>query len=85
MSELNFLKGFEKDLAKMDVTVGSGEPPRYWYTTGNVTPNRIISGSFYKGIPQGRVTGLVGPSGAGKSFLASNLMASAKKKVLTFL
>ena len=79
MSELNFLKGFEKDLEKIDVTVGSGEPPRYWYTTGNHVLNRIISGSFSKGIPQGRVTGLVGPSGAGKSFLASNLMASAQR------
>ena len=75
-------EGFEKDLAKMDVTVGSGEPPRYWYTTGNVTLNRIISGSFYKGIPQGRVTGLVGPSGAGKSFLASNLMASERTYII---
>jgi len=80
MSELNFLKGFEKDLAKIDVTVGSGEPPRYWYSTGNVILNRIISGSFFRGIPQGRVTGLVGPSGAGKSFLASNLMAAAQKE-----
>ena len=80
MAELNFLKGFEKDLAKIDVTVGQGEPPRYWYSTGNVTLNRIISGSFFRGIPQGRVTGLVGPSGAGKSFLASNLMASAQKE-----
>jgi len=80
MSKMDFLKTFEKDLDKLDVQVGSGEPPRYWYTTSNVTLNRIISGSFFKGIPQGRVTGLVGPSGAGKSFLASNLMASAQKE-----
>jgi recombination protein RecA len=80
MSELNFLKGFEKDLEKIDVTVGSGEPPRYWYTIGNHVLNRIISGSFSRGIPQGRVTGLVGPAGSGKSFLASNLMANAQRE-----
>ena len=78
MTELNFLKGFKKDLEKIDVTVGSGEPPRYWYTSGNAALNRIISGSFFKGIPQGRVTGLVGPAQAGKSFLASNIMVSAQ-------
>ena len=78
MTKMNFLKGFEKDLGKLDVQIGAGEPPRYWYSTGNYVLNRIISGSFYRGIPQGRVTGLVGPSGAGKSFLAANLMASAQ-------
>jgi recombination protein RecA len=80
MSGMKFLKDFEKDMEKIDITIGSGEPPRYWYSTGNYVLNRIISGSFYKGIPQGRVTGLVGPSGAGKSFLLSNLMASAQRE-----
>jgi len=78
--EMNFLKTFEKDLDSLDVQVGAGEPPRYWYSVGNYAVNRIISGSFYRGIPQGRVTGLVGPSGAGKSFVAANLMASAQRE-----
>ena len=77
---MDFLKNFEKDLEKIDVTVGSGEPPRYWYSAGNYALNRIISGSFYKGIPQGRVTGLAGPSGSGKSFLACNLMREAQQQ-----
>lgn len=75
---MDFLKDFEKELNKHDIEIGSGEPPRYWYSTGNYVLNRIISGDFYKGIPQGRVTGLVGPSGAGKSFLLCNLMKSAQ-------
>lgn len=77
---MDFLKNFEKDLSKIDVTVGSGEPPRYWYSAGNNALNRIISGSFFKGIPQGRVTGLAGPSGSGKSFLACNLMRAAQER-----
>ncbi len=80
MSKMSFLKNFEKDLNKLDVQVGAGDPPRYWYSTGNYGLNRIITGSFFKGIPQGRVTGLVGPSGAGKSFLAANLAASAQRE-----
>lgn len=76
---MDFLKSFEKDISNLNVTVGSGEPPRYWYSTGNHALNRIISGSFFKGIPQGRVTGLAGPSGSGKSFLASNIMRSAQQ------
>lgn len=77
---MDFLKNFEKDISTLNVSVGSGQPPRYWYSTGNYALNRIISGSFYKGIPQGRVTGLAGPSGSGKSFLASNLMRSAQEQ-----
>ena len=80
MSELGFLKTFEKDMDKINISIGSGDPPRYWYSTGNVVLNRAISGSFFRGIPQGRVTGLVGPSGAGKSFLLSNLMAAAQRE-----
>lgn len=77
---MDFLKNFEKDLGSIDVTVGSGEPPRYWYSTGNYALNRIISGSFYKGIPQGRVTGLAGPSQSGKSFLGCNILREAQQQ-----
>ncbi len=77
---MDFLKTFEKDLDKINVTIGVGEPPRYWYSTGNHALNRIISGSFFKGIPQGRVTGLAGPSGSGKSFLGCNLLREAQKE-----
>lgn len=75
---LDFLKDFEKDVAKIDGVGGSSKPPRHWYSIGNYVANRIISGSFYRGIPQGRITGLVGPSGAGKSFLLANLICSAQ-------
>jgi len=60
---MDFLKSFEKDVASMDGVSTSSAPPRYWYSTGNYVLNRIISGSFTKGIPQGRITDLAGPSG----------------------
>ena len=62
----------------MDGISTSSVPPRYWYSTGNFALNRIISGSFYKGIPQGRITDLAGSSGSGKSFLAANLVKAAQ-------
>ncbi len=53
-------------------------PPKYWFTSGNYVLNKIVSGSFQKCIPQGRVTCLAGPSGSGKSFLLANLIKQAQ-------
>lgn len=80
MSTINmgFLKTFEKELASIDGVGTSSVPPRYWYSTGNYVLNRIISGSFQRGIPQGRITNLAGSSGAGKSFVAANLVKAAQ-------
>jgi recombination protein RecA len=75
---LAFLKDFKKQLAKMDTIVTDFGPPKFWYSTGNLALNKTISGSFNKGIPQGRVTCLAGPSGAGKSFILSNIVKNAQ-------
>lgn len=72
------IKGFDKELDKIEGIGTSSEPPRYWYSTGNYVLNRIISGNFDHGIPQGRITDLAGASGSGKSFLAANLLKSAQ-------
>ena len=77
--DMSFLKDFNKELNKIDGVGTSSQPPRYWYSTGNHVLNRIISGSFYKGVPQGRITNLAGASGAGKSFLAANLVKAAQQ------
>jgi RecA/RadA recombinase len=79
------LKAFEKDLENMDDVGTSALPPRYWYSTGNFVLNRIISGSFFRGIPQGRITDLAGASGAGKSFLGANLVKAAQQAGATVL
>ena len=76
----DFLDGFDKEVSKIDGVSLTDEPPRYWYSTGNYVLNKIISGSFSKGIPQGRITDLAGPSGAGKSFISANLLAAAQKQ-----
>lgn len=76
---MKFLEGVTKDLEKAGLNVGASEPPRYWFSTGNHVLNKIISGSFLKGVPQGRIISFTGPSGAGKSFLAANAMREAQK------
>jgi len=78
MSNMDFLKEFQKSIDKLEGVSGSSKPPRYWYSSGNYVLNRIISGSFYKGIPQGRITGLMGPSSSGKSFMIGNVVKSAQ-------
>jgi len=75
---MNFIKGVTKDLEKAGLHVGASEPPRYWFSTGNYVLNKIISGSFHRGVPQGRIVSFTGPSGAGKSFLAANSMKEAQ-------
>jgi len=77
---VDFLKGVVTDLGKDGFELGASEPPRYWYSTGNYVLNRIISGRFDRGIPQGRITSFTGPSGSGKSFNACNAMREAQKK-----
>lgn len=74
----NFLDKFERDCDKIDGVITIDEPPRYWTSFGNHAVNRVMSGSFYRGIPQGRITAICGPSSAGKSFLVGNLCKQAQ-------
>jgi recombination protein RecA len=75
---LPFLKTFKKDLEKLENVSTDFRPPSHWYTTGNFGANRILSGSYFNGLPQGRVTIFAGPSDVGKSFLLSNVFRAAQ-------
>lgn len=80
MADLSFLKLYERELENEGIEAGSSQPPRYWFSSGNFTVNRTMSGSLTKGvIGQGRVTGLTGPSQSGKSFVLANIMREAQK------
>lgn len=75
---LPFLKDFKAKVEKLD-TVGVGiTNPNFWYSTGNYALNKILSGSYFKGIPEGRILAFAGPAGSGKSFLSSNVLKSAQ-------
>lgn len=75
---LKFLADFRKNASKLENVNLDAKPPSYWYSTGNYALNRIISGSYRFGFPQGRVTALAGPSDSGKSFLLTNGMKQAQ-------
>ena len=47
--------------------------------TGSMALNAIVSGSLHKGIPKGRITGLVGPTGSGKTLILNKIIANAQK------
>jgi recA bacterial DNA recombination protein len=66
------LTKFKKDISKSldNVSIGFHDPET-WISTGNYALNKAISGSFYRGIPLGKVVVLAGESGSGKSLLAS--------------
>lgn len=78
-NKMSFLKDFDKTVDGMDGVGRSSQPPRFWINTGNHVLNKIISGSFLRGIPQGRITTLAGPSASGKSFLTGNVIREAQK------
>jgi recombination protein RecA len=80
MANLSFLKEFRKKVEKMTNVSTTFQPPKRWYTTGNYAINRILSGSYIRGYPAGRVTAFAGPSAAGKSFLACNAIREAQKE-----
>lgn len=62
------------------ISVGFNDPT-CWISTGSYALNYLISGSFDKGVPLGKVTVFAGESGSGKSFLCSgNLVRNAQQQ-----
>ena len=61
-SKLSFMNDFDKEIDKAGIS-SEDTPPKYWYSIGNFVLNKIMSNSFQRGIPQGRVTAIMGPSG----------------------
>jgi RecA/RadA recombinase len=50
-----------------------------WIDTGCYALNAICSGSLYKGIPSGRITGFSGPQACGKTFIMNKIVAKAQE------
>jgi RecA/RadA recombinase len=76
---LPFLKDFRKELKKLDNVSIEFLPPPFWYSTGNFALNKVLSGSYFKAVPQGRLSALVGPSAAGKSYILCSIIREAQK------
>ena len=83
MSQRPFdLSKFRKTITKSieGLSIGFNDPTD-WVSTGNYALNYLISGSFHRGVPMGKVTVFAGESGAGKSFICSgNLVRHAQQQ-----
>jgi recombination protein RecA len=76
------LAKFRKSITKSieGLSIGFNDPTD-WISTGNYALNYLISGSFHRGVPMGKVTVFAGESGAGKSFICSgNLIRHAQQQ-----
>jgi recombination protein RecA len=76
------LAKFRKSITKSieGLSIGFNDPTD-WVSTGNYALNYLISGSFHRGVPMGKVTVFAGESGAGKSFICSgNLVRHAQQQ-----
>ena len=76
------LSKFRKSITKSieGVSIGFNDPTD-WISTGNYALNYLISGSFGKGVPLGKVTVFAGESGSGKSYIcAGNLIRQAQQQ-----
>jgi len=51
-----------------------------WIDTGSYALNAVLSGSLYKGVPAGRLTGFVGPSQSFKTVLINKIIGNAQRK-----
>lgn len=73
---------FRKEVTKSITGMSTGfNDPTDWISLGNYTLNYLVSGSFYRGIPMGKVSVLAGESGAGKSYIASgNVVKNAQEQ-----
>jgi RecA/RadA recombinase len=77
---MSLFNKYKKEISKVNgISIGDGIP-KFWIDTGSYVLNKIMSGSYKKGIPQGRLTALTGPSGSGKSFIMGNIIKSAQKQ-----
>jgi RecA/RadA recombinase len=73
---------FRKSLTKSIDGLGIGfNDPTDWVSTGCYALDYLISGSFHRGIPLGKVTIVAGQSGSGKSFICSgNIIKNAQEQ-----
>jgi len=69
---------------KLNIPVGFSDP-KIWLDTGNFALNRLISGSYIRGVPLGKVTMFAGESGSGKSLIAASVMKVAQRDHNAFI
>jgi len=75
--KFNLKVALTKEIGKIDGASTDSAKPKWWISFGNYFINKVMSGYYEGGVPQGRITMLSGPSGSGKSFILSNVIREA--------
>jgi recombination protein RecA len=75
----SFMEKYKKNLAKQDGLNLELLPPTYFLNTGNYALNKLMTGDFEGGIPQGRLACFSGHSSSGKSLVAASTIAQIIK------
>ena len=73
---MSAMDAFKKSLSKRDDVQTELLPPSYFLHSGNYSLNKLMSGNFSGGLPQGRLVCLAGHSSAGKSLVAASVAAA---------
>lgn len=72
------LKNMNEDASVM--SEGNLSSVKEWIDTGSYALNAICSGSFYKGVPKGRIIGFAGPTGCGKTYIMNKIIGKFQKQ-----
>ena len=54
-NEIPHLKDFNKSVGKVEGVTRGSRAPRYWISLGNYVINKVVSGRYRGGIPQGKL------------------------------
>lgn len=73
---MSFMADYKKGQAKKVNINTQLLPPNYFLHSGNYALNKLMSGNFARGLPQGRLTMFSGHSSSGKSLVAASCVAS---------
>lgn len=80
---LNYLKTTKNENAYQLSEEREIRPVTNYIHTGNYLLNAQISGSVYKGIPDGRIIQFSGPESVGKTYIATEVCINAQKQGYT--
>lgn len=73
---MSFMTDYKKKQTKKPNINTQLLPPDYFLHSGNYALNKLMTGNFAKGLPQGRLTMFSGHSSSGKSLVAASVVAS---------
>jgi len=77
MAKMSIAQAVRKTVRQIQASSDIAVP--FYVDSGNYALNYIVSGSFFKGYPAGRITELFGTQSTGKSLLITQAIASVQK------